>query len=81
MAYLRRRVALQGLGLLTLSGLCPKILRAEPAHGNGASDVVVVGAGAAGFAAAIAAREAGADRVLIVEKMALAGGQIGRAHV
>lgn len=76
MAYLRRRLALQGLGLLTLSGLCPEILRAEPAPGNGASDVVVVGAGAAGFAAAIAAREAGAERVLVVEKMALAGGHM-----
>lgn len=38
--------------------------------------MVVVGAGAAGFAAAIAAREAGAERVLVVEKMALAGGHM-----
>lgn len=39
-------------------------------------DLVVVGAGAAGLAAAIAAREAGAQRVLILEKSALVGGHM-----
>lgn len=37
-------------------------------------DVVVVGSGTAGLCAAIAAREAGARRVVILEKLALTGG-------
>ena len=68
MAYLRRRSALQGLGFLVLSGLCPKILHAESISAEDPKDVIVVGAGAAGFAAAIAAREAGAEKVLLIEK-------------
>ena len=76
MAYFRRRSALQSLGFLALSGLCPKILRAAPIPAEGTWDVVAVGAGAAGFAAAIAAREAGARKVLLIEKMALAGGHM-----
>lgn len=37
-------------------------------------DVIVLGAGGAGLAAAVAAREAGAARVLVLEKAAVAGG-------
>lgn len=39
-------------------------------------DLVIVGAGAAGMAAAIAARDAGATRVVILEKSALVGGHM-----
>lgn len=38
--------------------------------------VAVIGAGAAGLAAAIAAKEAGAVRVVVLEKTALAGGHM-----
>lgn len=38
------------------------------------ADVVVVGSGIAGLSAAVAAREAGAKRVLLLEKGPLAGG-------
>lgn len=41
-----------------------------------ACDVLVIGAGAAGLAAAIAAREAGAEHVILAEKTALAGGHL-----
>lgn len=37
-------------------------------------DVIVIGSGAAGLSAAISAREAGAERILIVEKMPVIGG-------
>lgn len=37
-------------------------------------DVVVAGTGAAGLSAALAAREAGAEKVLVIEKLPLAGG-------
>lgn len=37
-------------------------------------DVVVAGTGAAGLSAALAAREAGAGKVLVIEKLPLAGG-------
>jgi flavocytochrome c len=42
-------------------------------------DVIVVGAGPAGLSAAIAARESGAARVLVLEKKAFAGGHCIKA--
>ncbi len=57
---------------LTTTGAFPLSLAAEPAWDE-IWDVIVVGAGAAGLAAAIAAREAGAS-VLVLEKMAGPGG-------
>lgn len=48
---------------------------AAPA-GPDSADVLVVGCGAAGLAAAVSAREAGAARVVILEKSALAGGHM-----
>ncbi len=46
--------------------------------GNGAFDVVVIGAGPAGMAAAIAASQAGAA-VLVLDEQAAPGGQVHRA--
>ena len=37
-------------------------------------DVLVIGSGAAGLSAALAAKEAGAKRVLVIEKMPVIGG-------
>lgn len=75
----RRKVALMGLPAFALSGLSelfPGRLSAASAPIEDDWDVLVVGAGAAGFAAAIAAKEAGAKRVLLIEKAALAGGHM-----
>ena len=58
-------------------------MRSEPRAGRGASagdrkrktfDVIVIGSGGAGLAAAISAREAGAAQVAVVEKMPVIGG-------
>ena len=84
-----RRRMLQAAGctsaLLTLGGLPVAAPGAEGAEGASAAarraadervraDVVVVGTGAAGLSAALAAREAGAGHVLVIEKLPLAGG-------
>ena len=47
---------------------------ADEAPVAGEYDVIVLGAGGAGMCAAIAAKEAGAENVVIFEKMALCGG-------
>ena len=52
---------------------------ATPRKWDETVDVIVVGAGGAGFAAAITAREAGAGSVLVLEKMAFPGGNTVRA--
>jgi fumarate reductase flavoprotein subunit len=44
------------------------------AAGDGEYDIVVVGMGGAGMCAAIAAKEAGAERIVILEKAAVVGG-------
>lgn len=58
-----------------LSALCvaalPSLVRAAQSD---LLDVVIVGAGGAGLAAAVAAKEAGAARVLVLEKTIAAGG-------
>lgn len=79
----RRTLAGAGLTLLAAAA-APQAARAaadavagvaDPGPGE-AWDVLVVGAGAAGLAAAVSAKEAGAKRVLILEKQALAGGHM-----
>ena len=60
--------------------LSSAVKASEPEMSDAEScSVAVIGAGAAGLAAAIAAKEAGAVRVVVLEKTALA--EIGRAHV
>ncbi|MFQ7432256.1 MAG: FAD-dependent oxidoreductase, partial [Sutterella wadsworthensis] len=46
----------------------------QPQETLAAADVIVVGAGLAGLSAAVSAREAGARRVLILEKDVMIGG-------
>ena len=50
------------------------VAAADEAPVAGEYDVIVLGAGGAGMCAAIAAKEAGAENVVIFEKMALCGG-------
>lgn len=50
-----------------------------PAKWDRTVDVVVVGAGGAGLTAAITAKEAGVKNVVVLEKMAFAGGNTVRA--
>lgn len=51
----------------------------RPKKWNKTVDVLVIGAGGAGLTAAIAAKEAGVKNVLVLEKMAFAGGNTVRA--
>lgn len=67
---LSRREILSGLGI---AALLPKAFCEESEKNLELWDVIVIGAGAAGLAAAIAARKAGAS-VLVVEKMSRPGG-------
>lgn len=57
--------------------LSSAVKASEPETSDAEScSVAVIGAGAAGLAAAIAAKEAGAVRVVVLEKTALAGGHM-----
>ena len=51
----------------------------QPESGNEQFDIVIVGAGGAGLAAAVEAHEQGADNILVLEKMSFAGGSTTRA--
>ena len=69
----RRLVTALGLGAgLGFVGMPP--LRAAETSDEEPWDVLFVGSGAAGLSAALAAYEAGAQRIAILEKMAIAGG-------
>ena len=72
----RRDLVLAAAGLLAAGR--PLLAAAAPPSIEdltaGVWDVVVAGSGLAGLTAAIAAREAGASRVLVIEKGPLVGG-------
>ena len=69
----RHLLAASGLGALSLSA--PALLRAQSAKEVPAIwDVIVVGAGGAGLAAAVAATQAGAKHVLVLERGFTLGG-------
>lgn len=80
---MRRRDCLTGLCALaglqfvpqTVFGL-PKPIE-ESSENTSIYDVVVVGTGLAGHCAAISAKEAGAERVLMIDKAPLVGGTLG----
>ena len=69
------------LGLCLTMGLggcantpAEKTPESQPESGNEQFDIVIVGAGGAGLAAAVEAHEQGADNILVLEKMSFAGG-------
>ncbi len=62
----------------SLTACTPKTPKAPEVSNQGTYDVVIVGSGGAGLAAAIEAYDAGAN-VLILEKMPIAGGNTTRA--
>ena len=68
--------------LLSALGLAPLAARAAalPSAGTGPCDVAVVGSGLAGLSAAIAAREAGASRVVVFERERFVGGHSALAN-
>ena len=73
------RYAAGTMGLFHLAGFISPNAIAANRDGNKTPedapiDVLVVGSGFAGLAAAISAREAGAKRVVIIEKLPMAGG-------
>jgi len=61
-----------------LASITPSVLGASPAAAAGTetADVVIVGAGTSGIGAALAARTAGAARVVLLEETDYIGGQI-----
>lgn len=83
---MKRRLILQAAGSLSalssLGGLPGTAVCAEGGFSSALRladervrvDVMIAGTGAAGLCAALAAREAGAERVLVIEKLPLAGG-------
>ena len=73
MTELSRRRLIQGAALTAAVAAVPAANAAGKPKFDEMHDVVVVGSGFAGLAAALAAREAGAD-VLVIDKMAFVGG-------
>ena len=75
MMDVKRREFLKNLAALSALSLSAPLARAQAPR----YDVVVVGAGIAGLAAAVAAREAGAKRVAVLEKGPMIGGHAAYA--
>lgn len=73
MTELSRRRLIQGAALTAAVAAVPAANAAGKPKFDEMHDVVVVGSGFAGLAAALAAREAGAD-VLVIDKMVFVGG-------
>ena len=73
MTELSRRRLIQGAALTAAVAAVPAANAAGKPKFDEMHDVVVVSSGFAGLAAALAAREAGAD-VLVIDKMAFVGG-------
>lgn len=67
-----RRNLLTGAGALAVSSPLPAA--PKPIEWDETADVVIVGSGGAGVSAALAARECIAERIVILEKMSVAGG-------
>ncbi|MDO5521779.1 MAG: flavocytochrome c, partial [bacterium] len=84
---MRKKIAMLLVGLMTLTSVtacstkqdAPADTQGQTAESNKKADIVVIGAGGAGMSAAIQARQDGATNVVILEKMALTGGNTTRA--
>ena len=63
-----------GVAAMAALGAGAVAASADEAAPAGEYDVIVLGAGGAGMCAAIAAKEAGAESVVIFESMAISGG-------
>lgn len=82
MTKLSRRLFLScapAAAALTALGSLPVSAQASEIKWDQTYNVVVIGAGGAGLSAAISAKEAGAKKVVILEKMMFAGGNTVRA--
>ena len=66
--------AAAGLAAAATLGAGASVALADETSVAGEYDVIVLGAGGAGMCAAIAAKEAGAESVVVFEKMAICGG-------
>lgn len=79
MTAFTRRTFLGGASAAALSAFAGAAAAAPSDSWDKTVDVLVIGAGGAGLSAAVSAKEAGAARVLVVEKMAFFGGNTVRA--
>lgn len=74
LAMNRRQFVAAGAAAAAVAALGASAAVADEAAVAGSHDVIVLGAGGAGMCAAIAAKEAGAESVVVFESMAICGG-------